>query len=108
MNNTSSKTLFPILMIFILMIGFIVALAAGHTESLDHDDGRKDYIPPRSPKKSYRVQERPKRTFYREYEPIEDYYWGSEQKFTTIFCSNCGIRLEVDDKFCSSCGWRVN
>lgn len=90
------------------MIGIIVAVAAGLTDSLDKDDETEDDVPHRNSRKSYRAKQRPRRTSYREYEPRKDYYWGSEPKPTAFFCTNCGLRLESDDRFCSSCGWRVN
>ena len=108
MNGTSSMTRFPLIMIFILMIGIIVAVVTGLTESLDQDDETEDDLLHRNSRKSYHAKQRPRRTSYREYEPREDNYWGSESKSTAFFCTNCGLRLESDDRFCSSCGWRVN
>ncbi|UCG90721.1 MAG: zinc ribbon domain-containing protein [Candidatus Heimdallarchaeota archaeon] len=105
MDGSSSITLFPLIFIFIIMIGIIVLVTAGFTESLDQYDETADDA---SYRNSYRAKQRPRKTYYHKDEPREDYYWGSEPKSTSFFCTNCGVQLEADDRFCSSCGWRVN
>ncbi len=106
MNSSSTMTLFPIIFIFIIMIGMIVLVAAGFSESFDqaNETGIADGVNYRSSDRN----QKQRNTFYRKYEPKEEYYWGSEPKSTAHFCTNCGMRLESDDRFCSSCGRRVN
>ncbi len=103
MYSSSTMTLFPLIFIFIIMIGVIVLVAAGLSE-FDHDDetGTADRGNYRSSRK-----QRHGSASYRNPEPEEDYYWGSESKSSPYFCTNCGIRLESDDRFCASCGRRV-
>lgn len=108
MDGSSSITLFPLIFIFIIMIGIIVLATAGFTESLDQYDETADDASYKNTRNSYRAKQRPRKTYYHKDEPREDYYWGSEPKSPSFFCTNCGVQLEEDDRFCSSCGWRVN
>lgn len=110
MNSSSSSVLFPLIFIFIMMIGMLVLVAAGFSESLDQDDEREtaDDTYSRNSGNTYRAKQRLRNTSYYENEPREDYYWGSESILSSYFCTNCGMRLEADDRFCSSCGRRVN
>lgn len=106
MNSSSTMTLF--LLIFI-MIGVVVLVAAGFSESFDHDDetGTADRVYYRNSGNTFERKQRPRSASYRQPEPEEDYYWGSASKSSPYFCTNCGIRLESDDRFCASCGRRV-
>ncbi|MHA2247289.1 MAG: zinc ribbon domain-containing protein [Candidatus Hodarchaeales archaeon] len=108
MDGSSSITIFPILFIFIVMIGIIVMVTAGFTESLDQYDETTNDASYRNSRNPYRSKQRPRKTYYHKDEPREDYYWGSKPKSPAYFCTNCGVGLEADDMFCSSCGWRVN
>ena len=108
MPGSRSITLFPLIFIFIIVIGIIVLVTAGYTESLDQYDETADDASYRNSRNSNRAKQRPRKTYYHKDEPREDYYWGSEPKSISYFCTNCGVQLEEDDRFCSSCGWRVN
>ncbi|UCE12580.1 MAG: zinc ribbon domain-containing protein [Candidatus Heimdallarchaeota archaeon] len=96
--SSGSITIFPLIFIFILVIGILVLGTVGFT--MQYDETADD--------DSYRTKQRPRRTYYHIDDPREDYYWGSEPKSTAFFCMNCGMRLESDDRFCASCGRRVN
>ena len=106
MHGGSSMTIFPLIFIFIIMIGIIVLVAAGFTETLDQEDDNVHFneTSPRSSRDQYHT--RPRNTSY--YRPRGDYYWESKPSSSSFFCTNCGIQLEPEDRFCSSCGWRVN
>ena len=105
MHSDGSMTIFPLIFMFIIMIGVIVLVAAGFTETLDEsetlDDSSNRYERERT---SYRTKPRPKPFYSRN----DDQYWGPEPKSASFFCTNCGNSLESDDRFCASCGWRVN
>ena len=107
MHGDSTMTIFPLIFMFIIMIGVIVLVAAGFTETLDEsetlDDSSNRYERERT---SYHAKSRPK-AFYSRNE-TDDHYWGSEPKSSSFFCTNCGNSLESEDRFCASCGWRVN
>ncbi len=106
MNSNSTMTLFPFIFIFIIMIGIVVLVAVGCSDSFDQDDeiGTVDGAYYRS---SGDRRQRSRNTSYHKHEPEEEYYWGSASKSSPYFCTNCGIRLESDDRFCASCGRRV-
>ncbi|MFX1286476.1 MAG: zinc-ribbon domain-containing protein [Promethearchaeota archaeon] len=107
MYSDSSMTIF--LLIFIFMIGIIVIVAVGFTETLDQNEGTQDDSSHRNSNLiSHHIRQRPRRTPYCKNETRNDYYWGSEPKSSSFFCMNCGTELEPDDRFCASCGWRVN
>ncbi len=104
MNSSSTMTLFPLIFIFIIMIGMVVIFAVGFTESFDQDEETE------TASREYHRSSRKQRlgsSSYRKHEPEDDYYWGSASKSPSYFCTTCGIRLESDDRFCASCGRRV-
>jgi hypothetical protein len=105
MHSDSSMTIFPLIFMFIIMIGVIVVVAAGFTETLDEsetlDDSSNRYERKRT---SYHAKSRPKPFYSRN----DDHYWGPEPQSSSFFCTNCGDSLESDDRFCASCGRRVN
>ena len=108
MHGDSSMTIFPLIFIFIIMIGLIVVVAAGFTETLDQEDDNDNFdeTSPKFSRDTYHT--RPRNTSDYKSKPKTDYYWGSEPKSFSFFCTNCGTQLEDDDRFCYSCGWRVN
>ncbi|MFW9906502.1 MAG: zinc ribbon domain-containing protein [Candidatus Thorarchaeota archaeon] len=108
MYEDSSMTIFPLIFMFIIMIGLIVLVAAGFTETLDEDgtldDSSDRYERYKRERTSYHARPRTKKGFY----STNEYYWGSEPRSSSFFCTNCGNHLEPNDRFCDSCGWRVN
>lgn len=107
MHGDSSMTIFPLIFMFIIMIGLIVVVAAGFTETLDEDETLDDSSDRyKRERTSYHAKPKPK-VFYSRNE-TDDHYWGPEPKSSSFFCTQCGNHLESDDRFCASCGWRVN
>ncbi|MFX0210044.1 MAG: hypothetical protein ACFFDT_28950, partial [Candidatus Hodarchaeota archaeon] len=60
MHGDSSMTIFPLIFMFIIMIGVIVLVAAGFTETLDQEDGNVHFneTSPRSSRDQYHTKSR--------------------------------------------------
>lgn len=97
MYSSSTMALYPLIFVFIIMIGLVVLVAAG---VYDDETGTAD-------RGNYRSSGKQRSASYRDPELEENYYWGSASKSTAYFCTTCGSRLESDDRFCASCGRRV-